>query len=74
MIKVADYGFHEVLRILHLDNGDEIYLTEREFQDVNAGELDEYYVFYGLNSNYTGVFGDTETTDDVPDLLGFEKA
>jgi len=73
MIKVVDYSFHGGLRVWYLDNGDEVYLTEREFQDVNAGDIDEYYVFDGLSSNYTGVFSDTETTDDVPDLLGFEK-
>ena len=73
MNKKVQSGFYEGLRIWHLDNGDQILMTEREFQSLNAGELDEDYTFDGVDNDYRGVFSIAETTDDIPDILGFEK-
>lgn len=56
----------------HLTNNDAVLMTEKEFQSMNADELEHDYVFDGIEQTYHAVYTEKEFTDDPIELLGFE--
>lgn len=56
-----------------LDNGDTVLLTFRERADLWEGDLEDDYVFDGIEHNYHAVYSEVEYTDDTPEVLGFTQ-
>lgn len=66
MIKIVDIEKCGNITDFNLENKDTVMMTSRELMNMNAEELDNDYVFEGMDYFYHGIY------DSNKELIGFK--